>query len=83
MDLDWTSIAEFKNSGFKVGWKFKHLCSFIQCGTLDYNVSRNPGVYMVIRNCSSATEFVENGTANLSRIVSERSNQQIEEKMDG
>ena len=63
MALDWTSIADFKKSGFKGGWKFKHLCSFIQCGTLDDNVSRNPGVYMVIRNCSSATEFVENRTA--------------------
>ena len=67
MELDWTSIADFKKSGFKCGWKFKHLCSFIQCGTLDDNVSRYPGVYMVIRNSSSATEFVENGTADLIR----------------
>ena len=67
MGLDWTSIAELEKSGFKGGWKFKHLCSFIRDGTLDENVPRNSGVYMVIRNSSSATEFVENGTADFIR----------------
>ena len=62
MNLDWASINDYKG-----GWQFKHRCSFIQCGTLDNNVPGNPGVYMVTRNGSSATEFVENGTADFIR----------------
>ena len=62
MKLDWASINDFIG-----GWQFKHWCSFIQCGTLDNNVLGNPGVYMVIRNSSSATEFVENGTVDSIR----------------
>ena len=38
---------------------------------------------MVIRNSSSATEVAENGTADFTGKESERSNQQIEERMDG
>ena len=67
MNFDWTSIADFKKTGFKGGWKFKHPCPFIQFGTLDNNVPENPGVYMKIRNSSSATKFVENGTADFIR----------------
>ena len=57
MKLDWASINDFKG-----GWQFKHRRSFIREGTLDENVPRNLGVYMVLRKSSSATEFVENGT---------------------
>ena len=62
MNLDWASINDFKG-----GWQFKHRCSFIQCGTLDNNAPANSGVYMLIRNSSSATEFVENGAADFIR----------------
>ena len=48
MNFDWTSIDDFKNSDFKVGWQFKHLRSFVREGTLDKNVPRNSGVYMVL-----------------------------------
>ena len=62
MNLDWLSIDDYKG-----GWQFKYRRSLIQCGTLDNNVLGNPGVYMVIRNSSTATEFVENGTGGFSR----------------
>ena len=78
MNLDWASINDFK-----CDWQFKHRRSFIQCGTLDNSVPGNPGVYMEIRNSSSATEFVENGTADFIWEESERSNQQIEERLGG
>ena len=63
MNLDWASIADFKIFGFKGGWKFKHLCSLIQYGTLDDNLSRTPGVYTVVRNRSSAPGFVVKRTS--------------------
>ena len=61
MNLDWTSIPDFKISSFKGGWQFKHLRSFVRDGTLDENVPINLGVYMVLLNSGSAPEFVENG----------------------
>ena len=62
MNLDWTSIDDFKKSGFRGGWQFKHLRSFVRDGSLDENVPRNSGVYMALRNSSSAPEFVLKGT---------------------
>ena len=58
MKFDWTSIDNFKKSGFRGGWQFKHLRSFVRDGTLDEHVPSNSGVYMVLRNSSSAPEFV-------------------------
>ena len=62
MNIDWASIDNFKKSGFRGGWQFKHLRTFVRDGTLDKNVPRNLGVYMVLRKSSSAPEFVENRT---------------------
>ena len=58
MNFDWTSIGHTKKSGFRGGWQFKHLRIFVQDGTLDEYVPRDSGVYMVLRNSSSAPEFV-------------------------
>ena len=62
MNIDWASIDNFKKSGFRGGWQFKHLRTFVQDGTLDEYVPRDSGVYMVLRNGSSAPEFVLKGT---------------------
>ena len=62
MKIDWASIDNFKKSGFKGGWQFKHMRTFVQDDTLDEYVPRDSGVYMVLRNSSSAPEFVLKGT---------------------
>ena len=71
MSLDWASIDDFKKSGFKGGWQFKHWRSFIRDGTLDENMPGNLGVYMVTPMSSSTPTFVVK--------ESERSNCTIEE----
>ena len=60
MNLDCALIADLTTSGLKGGCQFKHLCSFVRDGTLGENVPINLGVYMVLRNSGSASEFVEN-----------------------
>ena len=82
MNFDWASIDDFKKSGFKGGWQFKHLRSFVRDGTLEENVPRNSGVYMVLRNSSSTPEFIEYETgAEFAKEKSECSNQQVEERI--